>query len=409
MDNLRIYDLIATNPGMETYANRKKLTDESRPLYNPSNLGGGFSMDEAGNLALNAEQISFTMLFRTDDTSAAYQKYEQTVNDMASRRMVWLRYGVPNYDGTYTYAYRPGYVSSLTKTEASYMKAELVETITITTHGGWFKLYSFTQFKASQSLAPSNASNDSTIALFSEYPENYKAVPFGYPYWYQQVIEDIKRRMNGSKSRNSSWYDRWGNVLDSKSDVYTVFAIHAPNMSVSSKEKVVLGTYESDVEAQSNRIKGNSYASKELSNEERAIADSLKTNIASFKKLRKNRRKPTNFRTRLSTYSDDDMDELGFTGGNYDSYLLIGNSLKKGSSISIATSANVFASSLRFRGTGPIIIDTASWANIYSLHGSSIGVDFSKFLKTTANQNDKIFTDGVELSTIIMRRAIVGI
>ena len=117
--NVRIFDVIPHDIG--AYDPREPITSGT-PLYNPNNLGGGFSRDETGRLSLNNENISFQMIFKTDVNSTGYEKYLQVVNTIAQHELVWLRYGVPGFGG-YVFAYRPGYVSSITKTEGKYSEA----------------------------------------------------------------------------------------------------------------------------------------------------------------------------------------------------------------------------------------------------------------------------------------------
>lgn len=394
---LRIYDIIATNPGQELTS--AKVVGHETPMYTPNNLGGGFTRNEAGQLGITNGSISFKMVFQTDVESTGYEKYMDVVEALSQRQMVWLRYAVPSHGG-YTYAYRPGYVSDITKTEGNYAQASLIETITITTVGAWQMLYTFDQAEAARSLHPRTANNlngDHKLKVFSNYPENNKAMPYTYPYWYGQVLEEIRR---------GSWYNKWGNVMQKGSDVYAVYAIHAPSMTVTHEEKLALSQLgNSHMAHQANRIKGNGFASAQ---EERDTKDKLANGLA---KLKGNhvRVKPYNFKASVHNYTDDDIDQNGPFNGSYSSYLLIGHANKGGSVAIKAGNTDVLVNQFGFVADGDIVIDTAPWANIYTVGGSSIGVDFSNYTKTGANVNDILVCNNVTLSTIIMRREVLAI
>lgn len=395
---LRIYDIIATNPGQELTS--AKIIGSETPVYTPNNLGGGFSRNEAGQLGVVNGQISFKMIFQTDIDSTGYEKYLDVVTALSQRQMVWLRYAVPTHGG-YTYAYRPGYVSDITKTEGNYAQASLIETITISTVGAWQMLYMFNQAGASRSLHPSTAQNlngDHKLRVFSNYPENNKAMPYSYPYWYGQIIEEVLRR--------GSWYNKWGNVLQKGSDVYAVFAVHAPNLTVSHEEKMALSQLTgSHAMYQATHLKGNGFASAQ---EEKDTKDKLADGLAKLKGQNV-KVKPYNFKSSVHNYTEEDIDQDGPFAGSYSSYLLVGHANKGGSVAIKASKTDVMVNQFDFVTAGNIVIDTAPWSNIYTVDGSSIGIDFSNYVKTGANVNDILVCNGVTLDTIIMRREVLAI
>ena len=394
---LRIYDIIATNPGQELTS--AKIVGSETPVYTPNNLGGGFSRNEAGQLGVVNGQISFKMIFQTTMESTGYEKYLDVVTALSQRQMVWLRYAVPTHGG-YTYAYRPGYVSDITKTEGNYAQASLLETITISTVGAWQMLYTFTQAGAARSLHPSTAQNlngDHKLRVFSNFPENNKAMPFSYPYWYGQVLEAIRR---------GSWYNKWGDVLQKGSDVYAVFAVHAPDLTVSHEEKMALSQLTgSHAMYQATHLKGNGFASAQ---EERDTKDKLADGLAKLKGQHV-KMKPYNFKASVHNYTENDIDQDGPFAGSYSSYLLIGRANKGGSIAIKASQTDVMVNQFDFVTAGPVVIDTAPWADIYTINGSSIGIDFSNYVKTGANVNDILVCNGVTLDTIIMRREVLAI
>lgn len=394
---LRIYDIIATNPGQEFTS--AKIIGSETPVYTPNNLGGGFSRNEAGQLGVVNGQISFKMVFQTDIQSTGYEKYLDVVTALSQRQMVWLRYAVPTHGG-YTYAYRPGYVSDITKTEGNYAQASLLETITISTVGAWQMLYTFTQSGAARSLHPSTAQNlngDHKLRVFSNYLENNKAMPFSYPYWYGQVLEAIRR---------GSWYNKWGDVLQRGSDVYAVFAVHAPNLTVTHEEKLALSQLTgSHMMHQATCLKGNGFASAQ---EEKDTKDKLADGLAKLKGQHV-KVKPYNFKASVHNYTENDIDQDGPFAGSYSSYLLVGRANKGGSIAIKASQTDVVANQFDFVAAGNVVIDTAPWADIYTVNGSSIGIDFSNYVKTGANVNDILVCNGVTLDTIIMRREVLAI
>lgn len=394
---LRIYDIIATNPGQELTT--AKVIGSETPLYTPNNIGGGYTRNEAGQLGVSNGSISFKMVFETTMESSGYEKYLDVVTALSQRQMVWLRYAVPTHGG-YTYAYRPGYVSDITKTEGNYAKASLIETITISTVGAWQMLYTFTQAGAARSLHPTTANNlngDHKLRVFSNYPENNKAMPFSYPYWYGQVLEAIRR---------GSWYNKWGNVLQKGSDVYAVFAIHAPNLTVTHEERMALSQLTgSHAMHQATHLKGNGFASAQ---EEKDTKDKLADGLAKLKGQHV-KVKPYNFRVLVHNYTEEDIDQNGPFAGSYSSYLLLGHANKGGSVAIKAGKTDVMVNQFDFVTAGDIVIDTAPWANLYTVNGSSIGIDFKNYVKTGANVDDILVCDGVTLSTIIMRREVLTI
>lgn len=395
---LRIYDIIATNPGQELTS--AKIVGRETPLYTPNNLGGGYTRNEAGQLRVTNGQISFKMIFQTDVESSGYEKYLDVVTALSQRQMVWLRYAVPTHGG-YTYAYRPGYVSDITKIEGSYAQASLMETVTISTVGAWQMLYTFTQSDAARSLHPGAASNlngDHKLKVFSNYPENNKAMPYSYPYWYGQIIEEVLRR--------GSWYNKWGNVLQKGSDVYAIFAVHAPSLTVTHEEKLALSHLTgSHAMYQATRIKGNGFASVQ---EEKDTKDKLADGLAKLKGEHV-KVKPYNFKASVHNYTENDIDQDGPFAGSYSSYLLVGRTNKGGSIAIKASQTDVMVNQFDFVTAGNVVIDTAPWADIYTVNGSSIGIDFSNYVKTGANVNDILVCNGVTLDTIIMRREVLAI
>lgn len=410
--SIRVYDLILANPGGELSDTNTTINRGIYSIYNPNNLGGGYVRDDAGNLGLASEQISFDLIFKTDAESTAYQKYLETVSDISEKKMVWLRYGVPLPNG-YTYAYRPGYVAGITKTEGKYEAASLLESVTVQTLGGWFKLYEFSPEQAAVTLNPNNARRTPSVKIFSNYPDDFKSAPFAYPYWYMSIIEEITRRANGTNTKNGTWYSKWGNVLDPKSDVYQLFAVHAPAISVSDFEASALGTLTPTIEQQMNQQKGVSFASNQEKVEDPTLEAEIKAStknaqnaISAFRKKAKNNQ---SFKASLHNYSERDISADGPFDGSYTSYLIQGYA-QKGGTVSIASaSTGVEVCQLKFLISGHFVIDTAEWANIYKVNGSSSAIDFSKFVKTSAKTTEKITTNGVEIYSVLMRRGVFGV
>lgn len=415
-NGLRVYDLVVANLTQETKFNKQINTFKS--IYEASNLGGGYSRSETGDMAMKNEQISFTLLFVTDAEKTGYEKYLETVTDISQHEMVWLRYGVP-VKGGYTYAYRPGYVSGITKREATFDKKSFYETITIDTIDSWFRLYQFSQSMASETLNPAKAMNVGDLRLFSD---DYKQPPYHFPYFYRSVIEEHIRRLNGTNPDKSTWFQKWGNVLDSDSDVYTIFAVHAPNTSVSELEKVALASMynnePSGLQVQINRKKAPGWAEDKPSDDNykkyKNDVDRVVGALSIFKTARNNvngkrqKVKHSKFKASLANYSDDSISAYGPFHGSYTSYQLIGNA-QAGGKIQFNSSAGVELSSFKFNIGGYVVIDTASWANIYKVNGGSAGIDFSHFVTTGADQEGHIECTNVTLDTIIMRRNIITI
>lgn len=411
---VRIYDIIATNPGRElSDALRIGEVDAEKFLYNPSNLGGGYVRDEAGNLAPANTTIQFDVIFKTDAESTGHQKYNKTLQDLSERKIVWLRYGVPDGD-SYIYAYRPGYISEITKTEARYQNGGLVEKVTVSTVGGWFYLYEFSDLSTDSTssrftIKPGYAKKNPKHQVFSNYPDNWKAIPIQFPYYYKKIVEEIQK---------GTWHTRWGNVLDESSDVYQIFAIHAPSVYVSELEDLALSEPENALQMQINRTKAPDFASKSTNEDdkiERLTKErGLRGGLDAIRQRRQLQRtgKPMTFKLPLENYSinvTSPMSENGPNSGSYDSYLILGKSTKENSAIRFTSSTGVVASQLKFEKTGDIVIDTGSWANIYLLGGSSADINFANFFKTTANQNEVITTEGVKITRLVMRRGVLGV
>lgn len=407
--SIRIIDLIATNIGQET-TNTQLVTD-IKNTYNPSNLGGGFTRDEGGNISVVNEQISFDMIFNSD-TETGYEKYTNLVNTLTQYEIVWLRYAIPTSTG-YTFAYRPGYVSGITKTEAKYANASLVEKVTVSTLDSWMRLYSFTQSQASESLHPSNARNRQELRLFTDYSDYYKQVPFTYPYYYRKVIEQItKGNLDAmptalNRRRGGTWYTKFGNVLSKTSNVYKIFAIHAPSMSVSTFERETLEAMSAPLSnSQITKIKGKGFASEDPADRNTMLRNKALDARKQVRTLLS--RKNTSFKASIHNYSHSISNDGPFRG-EYTSYLLLGTA-KAGGTVSITSKSGIVTNQLRFLTDGQIVIDTAMFANHYSCNGSSMNIDFTKFFKTTANSNNEILqASNVTLDTIIMRESILAI
>lgn len=388
---VRIFDIIPSNIG-QLAASDQPINGDT-PLYKPNNLGGGFSRDEAGNLTLNNENISFTVLFKTDAASTGYAKYLKLVETLSNYEIVWLRYGIPNGEG-FTFAYRPGYVSSISKTEGTYANASLVEQITITTIDSWFKLYEFTPSSLID-IHPDSAINLNDAEKYKVFDrEDFKAIPYAFPYWYKRyIIEEALSK----KSKN--WFNKFGNVLLSSSDKYGVFAIHAPSFTISPTEKELLGSYENDIDFGLNRIKANSFVQQD--NE----AKNIRVALEDVKKAR------FNFKAKIQNY--DTISLNGPFAGEYTSFYMTGRSHGAGCELTIDTPSGIVTNKIKFKKAGYFILDTAPWANVYSLgehsdqKATSQGIDFSSFVKTTANMRDKVKIINGEITRIIMRRSLL--
>ena len=392
---IRMYDIIVTNPG---YESQGVQVTNLHNIYEASDLGGGFERGADGSITSTNNSISFRMIFKTDVNNTGYEKYLQTVTDMAKGSMVWLRYAIP-IGKDYKYAYRPGYISGVTKTEASYNQASLVETVTVQTVGGWFDLCVFTPAQAAVSLAyvPQRRK------VFSEYPDNWKTVPRVFPYWYRSVMQELVDTSRGT------WFNRWGSVLQQSSDVYTMFAIHAPSMSISDDERAALSDFEipaKSVAVHSNKTKAPNFQTKI---EDPALEASLRdkySKVSGLKKTQRHNKRGLNFKASIKNYAW--TSGLGFD--EYHSYQISGTTQAGGLLSFGSSSTDVSISELRFIKAGNFIIDTAPWANIYLCNGHSGSIDFSKFVKTTVSDGDKLTTSGgVTFSKIILRREILGV
>lgn len=414
--SLRIIDLIAANVTEEALNGKSVIISKRDAIYNPSNLGGGFSRSDNGILLPTNESITFEMIFKTDADSSGYEKYNDLVETLSNKELVWLRYGIPSDTG-YKFAYRPGYVSSITKTEGKYAEASLVEKITINTVDSWMHLYAFKQTGDSTSIHPSNATNLNNYMLFSDYSDFYKHTPYSYPYYYKSIVTEIVNsttfNMHVDK-QHGSWYTKFGNVLDSKSDVYKVFAFHAPSITVSTLESSMLelssSQYTSNAKSQAERMPGVAFGSSDVDPTTYMYAGKIKKNIDAIKRFRhKHKKHNTSFKASIHNYSNSTIDSSGPFKGNYSSYLLRGHA-QKGGKVAISSFSGVETNSLRFLADGDIIIDTALWSNTYMCNGSSIAIDFSHFFKTTANSNlETLSTENVTLDLIVMRRPLLTI
>ena len=384
--SVRILDLILTNKGTDDVY----LVDKNKtPLYNPSNLGGGYTRDDAGNLVLNNEAISFDILFKTDAGSTGYTKYMELLESFSNHSMVYLRYAIPNENG-YTYAYRPGYVSSITKTEGKYQNGSLVENVTITSTDSWFLLYTFTPGRIVP-LHPRYATNINGSEKYKVY-SNVKKDQFKYPYYYGKAVK--------KEIEESDWYNKRGGVLDENDNNFQLLAIHAPGFSISEDEEYAL-----------NAIKGNSFASRNISDIDAERGRGIKFNGDKFS----DRARSYNFKASIENYSDV-IDVEGPFKGEYTSFLVTGRSYGD-CRVSQTTPSGVIVSQLGFEPSGQFIIDTAPWANYYSIkpentgnvRGTSLGVDFSLFTKTTASTLDNLKIENGTFTKIIMRRGILGV
>lgn len=156
---------------------------------------------------------------------------------------------------------------------------------------------------------------------------------------------------------------------------------------------------------QATHIKGNGFASAQ---EEKDTKDKLADGLAKMKGEHV-KVKPYNFKASVHNYTEDDIDQNGPFAGSYSSYLLLGHANKGGSIAIKAGATDVMLNQFDFVTAGNVVIDTAPWANIYTVGGSSIGIDFRNYVKTGANVDDILVCDGVTLSTIIMRREVLAI
>lgn len=371
---VRIFDIIPMD--VNEFSKNKQPANFVAPLYNPSNLGGGFSRDVSGALVANNETITFSMIFKTDIESTGYTKYKQTVEALASRDLVWLRYAVPNSNGEYTFAYRPGFISAITKTEAKYQNGELSEKVSLTTVGPWFQLCEFSVNSTSIDLTAANITNHNNgYRVFSKNPKMHK---FGYPYWYKKLVVDVVKEVVG-------WYTKWGNPLQEGDKKDGLFAIHAP--SISPIEDAALSSNTEQFEYQMNRIKGKSFVNEG-------------TNM--------------NFGSSIENYSSD----YQRTRDDYSSFLLIGEITAQKCVIAFKTArGSAVTNQFTISEASGFHIDSAPWANFYGVnHGNNPhdlnrtvfgGIDASLFTKTTATRDETLTITGGRFTTVIMRKEIL--
>ena len=384
-------------------------------LYNPSGIGGGYT-NSAPSTRISqyeSQQISFDMLFRTDDTSSAYEKYLDASIAVRDTYLVWLRYAVPLRSG-YRYAYRPCFVNSITKTEAKYQDAEMLERITLTPVDSWMYLYGFTEEAARVSLSPENATYKPDVQMYSN--DMIKQVPYTYPYFYQGLINTPK---------SDTWYERWGNVLDPSSDVYANFAIHAPSFLVSKQEEMTLSFYGANMEEQMNRVKDNAFITMDKDEREPELAKNVRSSVSSFVNSRNRLRggRGIKFNAKLENYGmfdgrikfgshENDDTFWGDTGiAMYDSFSISGNA-KKGQKVSFVIGDNsILDNELKFTDDVVFAIDTASWADVYNT-GATLGyrrdIDFSRFVSTGIKFISRLSGDA-SVTFIVCRRSIYGI
>lgn len=353
-DDLRIFDIFVSDVG-DTFDESDKV--DNLHLYNPSNLGGGFTRSSDGKLGVANETITFSIVFKSNEQKSAYEQYFEVVGKLASKEIVWLRYAVPSSEG-YRVAYRPGYISKITKTEAKYADASLIEQLSITTISSWFELYTRA---GSGPLDPSSMTLMQP-AMFSNFPDNYKKSPYGYPYWYGA---DIKRR----RKKKNDWYNTFGNLFNLNEK--QVVGIHAPTHSISTLERDALGL---------ETIKGPNYMTGDQYND---------------------KTRAYNFKAKIENFGRNDSSAFSA----YHSVYISGNATA-GSTLSISTRAGVKTNQLIFKESGHFVIDTADWANIYEINGSSGGIDFSFFVGGDVGTDASV---NGPASTIIARRAILGI
>lgn len=384
-------------------------------LYNPSGIGGGYT-NSAPSTRISqyeSQQISFDIIFRTDDTSSAYEKYLDTSIAIRETYLVWLRYAVPLRNG-YRYAYRPCFVNSLTKTEAKYQDAEMVEHITLTPVDSWMYLYGFTEEAARVSLSPENATYKPDVQMYSN--DMVKQVPYTYPYFYQGKINTPK---------SDTWYERWGNVLDPSSDVYANFAIHAPSFLVSKQEEMTLSFYGANMEEQMNRVKDNAFITMDKDEREPELAKNVRSSVSSFVNSRNRLRggRGIKFNAKLENYSDDGSGRVDFGSykndefywghiglAAYDSFSISGNA-QKGQKISFVNSdSTILENELTFTKDVIFAIDTAAWADFYvtGALANDRDIDFSRFVSTGIRFTSKLAGDA-SVKFIVCRRSIYGI
>ena len=180
-------------------------------------------------------------------------------------------------------------------------------------------------------------------------------------------------------------------------------------MSISEDELAAMSDVEipaKSVAVHSNKIKAPNFQTKI---EDPALEASLRdkyTKVAGLKKTLRHNRRGLNFKASIHNYA--------WTSGSgfdvYHSYQISGTTQAGGVLTFGSSSTGVDVSELRFIKAGDFTIDTAPWANIYQCSGHSGNIDFSKFVKTTVSDGDKLTTSGgVSFSKIILRREILGV
>lgn len=455
---LRIYDIFTTDPMGEFSSGNWRKLKCSKNLYNPSNLGGGYSRTEDGGMALNNESITFDVVFKTDVNSTGYEKYLDTVRSISGYKLVWLRYAVPITSGNqeYKYVYRPGYISGITKTEAKYNDASLVEKITVQTISGWFELYSVSLTGDHANLSRKSP-NVTPAVLFNTYSKGKpKSFPITYPYWYGSLLKEITlrdkinkvngkkepgkkpdtgtkpdtdtkiqkeleklvgdrpkiKRLNGTSIDVGTWYTPWGSPL-STGPISGVFAIHAPKSSISELERKGLGTIYEPFDYQLNRIKGPGFASDTVDlNDPQVFGDTGNEYTARNIK----NRKPDIFKAEIANYSDNyDYFTENPDKDIYESYYIEGYA-SKNTTLGIGVYNNkelrpIGNAELTCYKAGYIQIDTAPWCNNYTVGGSSVGIDFSRWVKTFATGLDTVYVRSGSINNfkMILRRGVIGV
>lgn len=127
-----------------------------------------------------------------------YEKYLQTVTDMAKGSMAWLRYAIP-IGNDYKYAYCPGlhlrYYKNWSVLRSGFTcgncdspnSRRVVWFVRIHSGSGCRLAYVPQRRK-----------------VFSEYPDNWKTVPRVFPHWYRSVMQELVDNSRGT------WFNRWG-------------------------------------------------------------------------------------------------------------------------------------------------------------------------------------------------------
>lgn len=397
---LRIFDIISDR-GIDMMAINTLLSNSRG-----DNLGGGYSATGPGQLVMNTDSVTLDAYFPTDYLSTGYQKFQDTMSNISNNEVVWLRYAIPiseanTVGGEYYYVYKPGYISNLTKGEASGANQSLKSELTITPYSTWQELYQFGPDFINgieYSLAAQDAYRNPTYQILSDYLDHFKKVPYNYPYWYKSIIEDI-----------DGWYNSWGNVLDPNNDDYRVFAIHAPKSAISPIEETALTIYGNNAITGSNSHENSNRLSKPIN---RATGS---------KNL-------LNFSAPLENYSV--LPPLGSLtpsfGGAVDFYssFVISGTVLAGQTGEIQFIGTVYDDdghvvpavvnrlglSAEFSPDDAyFLIDTAEWANTYNIIGYRSRFDFSQYTSSNVSANSKLkITGGVIVDSVIARRSIVG-